>query len=177
MAVMSSKLSIANTPSKLYQSIVDAPFSDKVTATNIDLGIGVLLQVDPISKTIDRVALSNTELAQGAVLVSAKPFHQIKIPLHTKNNYISEAIVSGRHKITEDWQYLFNPALKPEEARRNQAGASIESSLVWPLKANHGGALIFSFYQPRRNIGSDHLEFARMYAQLVDRQLGSISSK
>jgi len=158
-------------PDQLYQRIVDAPFDDKLFATSIDLGIVVLLLVNPKDKMIDRVALSNTDLARGAVKVSAKPFSDIRIPVHHKENAIARAIASNEHQLTEDWQSLFVPALTAEQARRNQAGASIESSLVWPLKLRTGGALIFSFYQPSAYIDDDHLTFAEDYAQLVSQQL------
>lgn len=160
---------------KLYRHIVNAPFSDKLLVTSIDLGIAVLLLADLKNNTLDRVALSDTELAQGAVKVSAKPFHDIKIPLNTERNIIVQSIKTGEYRITEDWQYLFTPALTSEEARLNQAGASIECSLVWPLDIKNGGAMIFSFYQPQAYITEEHLSFARRYTEIVSEKLNQLS--
>lgn len=156
---------------KLHQVVVDAPFTDRLLCANIDLGIVVLLLVNKKAHTIDRVALSNTELAKGAVSVSAKPFHEIRIPLRAKDNCIARAVKTKEHQLVDDWQYLFTPVLTPDQARLNQAGASIECSLVWPLTSGDGGAMIFSFYQPINYIDDEHLTFAKRYAALVDKHL------
>lgn len=168
---LKTHLASARTIADLYEHIVNAPFADKLLTTSIDLGVVVLLAVNKKDRTIDRLALSDTELARSALQVSAKPFHTIRIPLSTKNNCIASAIRNKKYEITEDWNYLFTPVLTPEEARRNQAAASIECSLVWPLTAGAGGALIFSFFQPLAYIGATHLDFAEKYAALVDKAL------
>lgn len=155
----------------LLREIVNAPFSNRLLCANIDLGIVVLLLVHKENQTIDRVALSDTELAKNAVRVSAKPFHKIRIPLSAQDNSIVEALNSGNPTTTQDWSTLFSPVLTPEQARQNQQAASIECSLVWPLKAGTGGALIFSFYQPLQYVGDDHLAFAEAYASIVERCL------
>ncbi len=162
---------------KLYQTIVDTPFNDRLLSTSIDLGIIVLLLTNKKNHTVDRVALSDTELAKGAVSVSAKPFHEIRIPLRAKDNCIAQAVKTMKYQLVDDWQYLFTPILTPEQARRNQAGASVECSLIWPLKSGDGGALIFSFYQPIAYVSSDHLAFAERYAALVDKHLTRIGAK
>ncbi len=64
-----------------YQAIVDAPFQDKLATTSLGLGIVVFLLIDEQEAVIERVALSKTESAEGAVLMSAKPFRKIKVPL------------------------------------------------------------------------------------------------
>lgn len=157
---------------KLFQSIVDLPFGNKMLTISIDLGIIVLLIENEDSNTLDRVALSNTELAKGAVKVSAKPFHEIKIPLSSKDNALVLAIKSGQHKLVSDWQFLFTPILKPEEARLNQLGASIECSLVVPLNSTRiRGAMIFSFYQPENFINEEHISFAKTYVDIVSKKL------
>lgn len=155
---------------QLYQAIVDAPFANKLLTTSIDLGIVVLLLVTA-DGFVDRVALSNTELASGAVKVSPKPFSSIRVPLDAQENYIVQAITEGKHRLTEDWYYLFTPVLTATQARRNQTAASIESSLVWPLAGSVKGALIFSFYQPAVNITDNHLAFAADYAKTVSKRL------
>lgn len=165
-------LGAAKGDQELLEAIVNAPFHDKIRVTDLDLGIIVLLQVNKSSGTIDRVALSNTEQAHGAVKMSEKPFKEIKIPLGYEGNLIAKAISSGEMQCVTDWQYLFVPALSPRAARFNQAGAGIEFSCVYPLKSRGGGALIFSFYQVGTSIKNRHYTFAAKYTKLVDKFLG-----
>lgn len=153
---------------QLFEAIVNAPFSDRRRSTLLGLGIVVLLLVNKKTRAIDRVALSDTDLAKGAVRMSVKPFHDIKIPLNYHGNFIAEAIRSERYQQTSDWQYLFSPALAPEEARLNQAGAGIACSYVYPLiDARAGGALIFSYYTHLENIAPEHHNFMRRYSRLA----------
>lgn len=156
---------------QLYEKIVNSPFDDRLLSATIDIGIVVLLLVNKANKTIDRIALSDTEHAHGAVSVSAKPFHKIIIPLGDEKNIIAKAIKEKKGQATDDWQYLFTPALSAEAARLNQKAASIESSIVWPLSIKDGGALIFSCYQPLSNIGPEHYAFAKRYAAIVSKAL------
>lgn len=168
---MEASLSEALKKGNLFETIVNLPFKNKILTTSIDLGIMVLLQIDPKTKTIDRVALSDTEQAKSAVKVSAKQFHEIKIPMSEKSNIIATAIRQKEYKLTEDWAPMFNPVLTPKQARLNQENAGIECSLVYPLLSCHGGALIFSFYQPQSYITDEHLEFIANYADLVEKAL------
>jgi hypothetical protein len=159
---------------KLFKSVVNAPFKDRRHSALLGLGIVVLLLVNKKARTIDRIALSDTELAQGAVEVSVKRFREIKIPLNYKGNFIAEAVRSGRYQQTSDWQYLFIPALKPEEARLNQAGAGIGCSFVYPLKnTRDGGAMIFSYFIPLNKIEPLHRDFMYRYSKLVSQVLSS----
>lgn len=151
----------------LYQSIVDEPFKDTLTATKLDLGIVVLLLVDHKNNTIDRIALSNTIQAEAAQRMSAKPFHEIKIPLGHSANIIAKAIDKHTPQQTESWEDLFTPALTGQQARFNQAGAGIECSFVYPLNISTGGALIFSYFQPSDNLYEPHKQFMAAYANRV----------
>lgn len=157
--------------SELYKAIVNAPFHNPLRALEYDLGAVVLLLVNQSKKTIDRVALSDTLSAQGAVRMSAKPFEKIKIPIGHKVNLIARAIETGKPQITQDWKFLFVPALTAREAQFNQAGAGIETSCIYPVKGSVNGALIFSFFQPQLNIGSEHTHFMQSYSSLVERIL------
>src|SRR5690348_5496480 len=103
----------------LLKKIVNAPFTDRRRTALMGLGISVLLLVNKKTQTIDRIALADTEMAQGTLDMSVKGFHEIKIPLNYRGNFIAEAIRSARYQCTSDWQYLFAPALSPEEARLN----------------------------------------------------------
>jgi hypothetical protein len=159
------------TDAELFEAIVNAPFYDQVAATGLDLGIVVFLLVNKEEGVIDRVALSDTEHAAGAVKMSEKPFRAIKIPVGYEANAIARAIKTGEPQTVSDWKYLFIPDLSPRAARFNQAGAGIEFSCVYPLKARDGGALIFSFYQVGNNIGERHHAFMQTYSRLVSERL------
>lgn len=153
---------------QLLDVIVNAPFYDKAQTTRLGLGIVVLLLVNKTTQTIDRIALSRTEHADGAVNFSAKPFKEIKIPLDYGKNIIAKAVATGKHQVTDDWQYMFIPALTPQEARFNQAGAGIGCSVVYPLNdVKDGGGMIFSYYEPLESINSSHHDFMKAYAELV----------
>lgn len=157
---------------QLLETIVNAPFCDKAQTTSLGLGIVVLLLVDKTTRTIDRIALSRTEHADGAVSFSAKPFKEIKIPLDYDKNIISKAIATGEYQMTDDWQYMFIPALTPQEARFNQAGAGIGCSVVYPLSGvRDGGGMIFSYYEPLECINSSHHDFMKAYVELVAESL------
>jgi hypothetical protein len=152
----------------LYSKIVNVPFQDRLLTSHVDLGVLVLLQVNEKTKTIDRIALSDTDFAKKAVQVSAKDFRKIKIPLNQPDNIIALSIKINEFKITDDWTCMFNPILTPEQARLNQANAGIECSLVYPLLSGKGGALIYSFYQPQSKITDEHLDFVSTYSMIVD---------
>ncbi|CAN5692290.1 hypothetical protein BH23PAT2_BH23PAT2_02090 [soil metagenome] len=160
-----------------YKTIVNNPFKDKITATTLDLGIIVFLLVNRETKTIDRVALSDTDQAKGAVKMSAIPFHDIKIPVSHPDNIISKAISTHAPQQTEDWIDLFTPAFTPQQARFNQLGAGIECSWVFPLNIPNGGALIYSYYQPYRNLTDDHKKFMTAYSNRVSWLLDSTKRK
>lgn len=158
----------------LYTRIVNTPFDDKLHSTKMGLGIVVLLLVNETTQTIDRIALSNTELADGAVQMSAKPFHDIKVPMHHADNLLSKTVDTRTPHETDDWKFLFIPELTPEEARLNQAGAGIACSITYPLIGSSGeafGAMIFSYYEPLTKItGSQHV-YMNEYTSIVSDQL------
>jgi hypothetical protein len=165
-------LSDAKNDKELFRLIVNAPFKDRAKAAVLGLGIAVLLLVDSKDKTINRIALSDTELAKGTINISVKPFRGIKIPLNYKGNSIAQAIRSGQYQQTSDWQYLFAPVLTPEEARLNQAGGGIACSFVYPLiGARSGGAIIFSYFITLDKIGLEHHNFMARYAKLASAAL------
>lgn len=166
---ISGRLMGGNNAKSLYQKIVDAPFADKLLMGKLGLGIVVLLKMNDANKTLDRIALSKTELAKGAQEVSVVPFHEIRIP-YGSQNAILNSIETQSYKLIDDWACMFSPVLTPEEARLNQVGAGIMCSLIWPLPSGHG-ALIYSFFIHGEDIGSAQIEFAEAYAKLVDKTL------
>jgi hypothetical protein len=156
----------------LHRAIVDAPFDHKVELALLHLGIIVLLRADKSDGMIHRIALSNTEFAKGTTDFSVKRFEDIKIPIDYAGNSIAKAIRTGKPQLTTDWQYLFAPALTPEEARFNQAGGAIACSVAYPLVGvGDGGALIYSYYQYPEKMGSDQRGFMKTYSGMVAKAL------
>jgi hypothetical protein len=167
-------LSSMHSDRELFEMIVNGPFHNKLHTTHLDLGIVVLLLVDKEGRTIDRIALSDTEPARWAVKMTPMPFHDIKIPLDDETNILAKAIKTAKPQKTSDWKYLFTPALSPEAARFNQAGAGIACSYAYPLPgARDGGALIFSFYQPLDHIQIKHLDFMEKYSEKAAKALAN----
>lgn len=165
-------LSPATDDKALFQAIVNTPFTNlKMETAFLFLGICVLLQVNKKTGAIDRVALSNTELAKNTTKVSSVPFHEIKSTLTHDENIIARAIKTGQPQDTTDWKFLFAPALTAEQARINQASGGIAYSAVYPLKSRDGGAIIFSYFQYLSEIGEPQHEFMRTYAAFVDKYL------
>jgi hypothetical protein len=151
-----------------YQSLVDAPFTT-FAPVSIDLGAIVLIFKNDATQTFDRIALSRTEPAAGAVRASNKPFRNIRIPFHTKDNAIVEAYETGNKQVVTDWKYLFNPELSTEEARDNQRGAGVQTSVVQPFSgSNVDGALIFSFLCPETALTEEHIDFIDTFQLLIE---------
>lgn len=165
------QLSEVQNDTNLFRIIVNAPFQNPLPPALIFLGIVVLLLVDPKTKTINRVALSETQMARLTTDVSAVPFQAIKIPLDHYENVIAHAVATGEPSDTTDWRFLFEPAMTAEQARLNQANAGIAYSAVFPFEARSGGALIFSYYQYQSEIGIKQMEFMQQYTALVDERL------
>lgn len=159
----------AKQKNELYSAIVNTPFSDKLLMAQLGIGIIVFLMVNKKAGTIDRVALSNTEQAQGTLDMSAKKFEDIKIPLDEQDNILARSIREKKFQQTDDWQYLFKPELSPEQARFNQAGGGIACSIVYPLIVNGNavGNIIFSYYKRLTNIGTNEHAFMRNYSQMA----------
>jgi hypothetical protein len=168
---LAAELAAAQDDTTLFKLIVNAPFEQKVETAFLFLGIVVLLTVNDKTRTIDRIALSDTELAQNTRNVSVVPFEEIKIGLDEPENIIAATVRTGQAHDTTDWRFLFEPVLTPEQARINQASAGIAYSAVYPLKARRGGALIFSYFQYLQEIGQAQRDFMTAYRKLVDERL------
>lgn len=167
-------LSDAKGDKELFEAIVNAPFHNKFQATNLDMGIIVLLLANKKSNTLDRISYSKTSPAIDAVKASPIPFHQIKIPMSDITNITSKAFRQKKPTQTSDWRYLFAPVLSPTAARFNQAESGMGCSVVYPfIKAREGGVLIFSFYQPLNVITNKHYEFMKEYTDLSSTLLSS----
>jgi hypothetical protein len=171
-ALLRELLNNAKDDKELFETIVNAPFSDRRRSALLGLGILSLLLVDKKTKMIFRAAVSDTDFARGAARTATRPFKDMQIPLGYKGNFIAEAIRSERYQQTSDWQYLFSPELSAEDARLNQAAAGIACSFIYPLGyARSGGALVFSYYLPVDKIEREHSEFMRTYSKLATNSL------
>lgn len=155
-------------PHSLATAIVNEPFAYKADMVTMGIGIVVLLVANPEDGQIHRVALSKTELGEATQRISLKKFEDIKIPLEHPDNIIAQTIRLGEPQMTPDWQYLFVPALSPEQARLNQSAGGIACSYVYPISCAVGqGALIFSYYKEPDKITDTELAFMQSYSQLV----------
>lgn len=161
-------LSKPTTKDELYDKIVNAPFSFTVEPAHLFLGIIVLVIKNELTNSIDRVALSQTELAKYTLNVTTVPFNEIKIPIDNSENIIAKAMQTKKPQNTTDWKYLFVPALAEDEARINQAGGGIATSYVYPIETPKlTGALIFSYFQYMNDIGDEHEKFMKTYTAIV----------
>jgi hypothetical protein len=153
-ALLRELLNSASGDKELFETIVNGPFSDRRRSALLGLGILTLLLVDNKTKTIKRVAVSDTDLARGAARMAIKPFKEVEVPLAYRGNFIAEAIRSERYQQTSDWHHLFAPNLSAEEARLNQAATGIAS-----------------YYLPVEKIEREHREFMRTYTKMVTNSL------
>jgi hypothetical protein len=169
-------LAQADSDKKLFETIVNAPFHDRRETTFLGLGILVFMIVNERTGMIDRIALSETEFAAGAVEHSAKPFKEIKIPVDNKDNIIAKAIRENKPQLSADWSLFFVPALAPKDARFNQAGAGIGCSIVYPLQGGEiKGAITYSFYLYPDDIEVKQQSFMRDYSNMVSDELKKLS--
>jgi len=153
---------------KLPQAIVDAPFRQKVEMALLGLGITVFLKARPDTNTLDRIALSNTEMAAGSTRYSMKKFEDIKIPLDHDENALVTTYKTGHWQLLSDWAPMFVPELTPDQARLNQASAGIGSSVIYP---HAEGVMIFSYFQEPDNISAAHHGFMERYIKLFESYL------
>jgi hypothetical protein len=169
---LGQRLDSSSSTDDLYQNIVNVPFDDKLHTTNLGLVFITLVLVNQKNKTIDRIAMTDNYMAQGARNVTVKPFEDLIVSFGHKGNLVVEAIRSGRYQQTNDWNNLLTPVLQPEEARLNQAASGIASSYIYPLpNLKPGGALIFQFYVSMDKISAEHRDFMFRYAKLVSQAI------
>jgi hypothetical protein len=156
---------------KFYQMIVDAPFENKLNSTLLGLGFLAFLLVNKEKGTLDRITISDTYSARGAIDMTATAFNDMKVPLNHKGNIVLTAIKTGRYQQTNDWHYLTDPAVTAEDSRFNQAAAGISSSFVYPTNSTKpAGAIIFQYYLPMPEIEKMHHDFMFRYIKLVSKE-------
>lgn len=161
-------LNDVNNDEKFYQNIVDAPFHNKFYSTLLGLGFLAYLKENEQSGTLDRISISDTYSAQGAIKMTDKAFHDMKVPLSHKTNIVITAIETGRFQQTSDWHLLTDPAVTAEDSRFNQAAAGISSSVVYPLPSTTPkGAIIFQYYLNMPEVVEMHHNFMLRYCNMV----------
>jgi hypothetical protein len=159
----------------LATTIVNAPFKYRADMVLMGIGIIVLLIADKKCGQIRRVALSKTDMADGTERISAKPFKDIKVPIDDPENIVAQVIRTGEPQMTDDWKYLFTPALTPDEARLNQAGGGIACSYAYPLNfQGEKGAIIFSFFKGLEQIAKPERNFMAAYSKLISENLETV---
>jgi hypothetical protein len=154
----------------LINKIVEVPFIDVRVPALLGLGIIGLMLVNPNGKTLDRIAFTDNELTEGIFKMDVAKFKNMKIPLATKNNFITKAIRERHYTITSDWQYLFSPTLNAEQSRFIQSGAGISCSVTYPF--NHAevkGALIFNYFESIDRVTQAHHNFMTRYIAMVQK--------
>lgn len=164
-------LSDTTNSQELCSKIVNLPFDYPLKVTKLSLGIIVLLSVNNSLKLIEKLAVSDNELAESARKMSSKKLDDLRIPLSCKENLIVKAIKTNRIRTTIDWKCMLIPELSAEEARFVQASGAIGFTGISPFKVDVPGVLIFCFYQYQENIGPEQYNFIRSYTKLASKYL------
>ena len=163
---------VQSTPlSRLPQVLVDAPFATE-HVIDYEIAAIVLTVENSTDQTIDRIALSQTPSAAGAVKASAVPFKKIRIPLQCTENALVASVSQDITIVTSDWYNLFRPTLSARQARDNQAGAGVQCSVVVPFTGKTmRGALIFSLLCTEAELTAQHRAFFSDYATFVGKSV------
>lgn len=160
---------------ELYKNIANAPFTTLLPVA-YELGTIVLLIENKSTGYIERVALSQTPAADGAVRASAVPFEAIRIPRNYKSSSHVKALETKKPVVVTDWYSMFAPALTAEQARDNQNGAGISTSVVYPFFSNQNGTIIFSLYSNAESIPDQAYQFFKWYSVLVSKCLKDLNT-
>jgi hypothetical protein len=162
------KLAATAKGAKKYLVIANAPFSNKLITAKLGLGLVAIVMLDKATKKVNGMAISDTESELGAIKMTSERFEDMSIPLHDPENLVAKAIRNGHHQETNDWYYMFVPEFSPDQARFVQAGLGIASSVIYPVNGGkHGGAIVFSYFKPLKDIGKDQHSFMRSYVDLA----------
>ncbi|MBI1862808.1 hypothetical protein HYS00_01670 [Candidatus Microgenomates bacterium] len=137
----------------------------------LDLGyrIIVLTLIDKERNVLRRIALSQTNEAESAQNVSAIPFHQIEIPLDSKDNLLIKCIRDKRPYSTRNWVDLFAPILTSDQANSNQVAAGIKTSMVYPVIVHDEviGVVIFSLNKLEGEVTDDERDLIRGFTDII----------
>lgn len=163
---------------ELKRVIVEAPFEQPLAVASLFLCFVVLMTANEKTGVIDRVAITDTELARNTFEVTAVAFEDIKIPLHHPDNILAQTLDDGKPRDTTDWYYTFTPAMTGDQARINQASAGAAYTAVYRLDIPHGGGILsFSYYQYASSIGEQQRKFMSGYAKIVSKAMTKLMSK
>lgn len=136
---------------------------------NLGYRIVVLSLIDESSKSLRRIALSQTPEAERAKAVSTVPFEKIAIPLNAVDNYCVKVLYSRQPLYTSHWPDILSPPLTPEAALRNQEASGIKTSMVYPVFAQNKpiGSLIFSMIKEYSEVSEDEKDLLLGFTDLV----------
>jgi hypothetical protein len=158
---------------ELYQTIVDAPFRDPLSATYIELSALTLWLVDPASRMLTPATVSDASQVARALKQLEIPFADIRIPIEVPHNFLTNALGTHKKRRTDDWADLLLPVLSPQSARLAQAEAGVISNTIAPLRAGDSGVLVFHFFNHPETPEHNH-DFVRFYTSIVETALNAV---
>jgi hypothetical protein len=170
-AQLAAQLTAAK-PKDVYQTIVSAPFDDKLTMAYLFLGFICVYMVDEEMDEIQLMAASGTE--EYRLAVENYNFNLTKFRLCfdvDKDNTIVRAIATNKPQGTDDWLTLSRKNKSAEAVRFNQANSGIAYTAIYPFTAKRRGALMYNFYQYAEDITDEQRDFMETYTKLVSEQL------
>ena len=153
---------------EVVQKVVDSILTE-LGYLNLGYKVVVLALVDEKTKTLNRVALSQTEGATKTRQVSELPFNEIKIPLSAKGNLCIKALKENKIQITHYFPDILTPPISVENAIRSQENAGIKASMVYPLESrgNTIGVMIFSMDKVEKDVSPQEWSLLRYFTELV----------
>ncbi|MCL4367090.1 GAF domain-containing sensor histidine kinase [Patescibacteria group bacterium] len=131
--------------------------------------IVVLALVNEENETLDRIAISQTDEARKALMVSPVPFKDIIIPLIDTNNLLIKSLQTRTVYSTNDWYQILRPTYKPEDATRVQKAVGIKTSMIYPVvtQGKSIGVIIFSMIKDYRDVSEEEKDVLSGFTDLV----------
>ncbi len=138
---------------KLTESVVNVVL-EELNYLKIGYRISVLTVVDKKAGIVRRISFSPTPEALEILRRAKIKFHDIKIPLNTKENLLVKAIKNKKVYVTHDLSDVFYPEKTRDIWRQLQHQVGIKTSLVFPLiiKGKSFGAMIFSLSKSEKEV-------------------------
>lgn len=152
----------------VVQKIVDSVLIE-LGYLNLGYRIVVLGLIDKDANAFKRVSISQTEEAKKALEILPIPFHEIVIPLDSKENYCIKAIENKEVQITNDWADILVPVYSVEDARKIQEAIGIKTSMVFPViyRDMARGMLIFSMVKSYEEVSEEEKDLIRGFTDIV----------
>src|SRR3989344_1850582 len=134
--LMASTMTLNETAQELTNAI----------AFELGFQAGVLSVIDKSTKSLKRIAVSQTEAGIIGTKLLPVPYKSIGISLNDPNNLLIKSIREGTPQVTNSMYDLFTPALSKETVDKLQNIMGIRTSLVYPIFSKNEviGTMIFS---------------------------------